>query len=91
MVGWLRHAEGHRFKKMATPVARREAAAHLREVHAVSQRRPCRRRRQFQPSPAEAGQEFVSPHPGHPALTFDLSENIRGGILHGQLQFHQER
>lgn len=29
-------------KKMVTPVARREVAAHLRQVYAVSQRRACR-------------------------------------------------
>jgi Transposase len=34
--------EGHRFKKMVTPVARREAVAHLCGVHEVSQRRACR-------------------------------------------------
>jgi putative transposase len=37
-----RHAEGHRLKKMMTPVARREAVAHLRQRYEVSQRRACR-------------------------------------------------
>ena len=36
-----RHAEGCGVKKMVTPVARREAAAHLGEAYAVSQRRAC--------------------------------------------------
>jgi len=36
------HVEGHRFKKMVTPAARREAAAHLCSVHRVSPRRVCR-------------------------------------------------
>jgi len=37
-----RHVEGHRLKKMVRPVARREAAAHLSQTYAVSQRRACR-------------------------------------------------
>ena len=37
-----RHAEGRRGKKMVTPVARREAVAHLQRRHEVSQRRACR-------------------------------------------------
>ena len=37
-----RHAEGYRFKKMVTPAAKPEAAAHLCSVHGVSQRRACR-------------------------------------------------
>ena len=36
-----RHAEGRRGKKMVTPVARREAVAHLQRTHEVSQRRAC--------------------------------------------------
>src|SRR3546814_9337961 len=36
-----RHAEGCRCKKMVTPAARREAVAHLCQVHEVSQRRAC--------------------------------------------------
>ena len=36
-----RHVAGRGRKKMVTPAARREAAAHLREVHGVSQRRAC--------------------------------------------------
>ena len=35
------HAEGCGVKKMVTPVARREAAAYLRTVHGVSERRAC--------------------------------------------------
>ena len=35
------HAAGCGRKKMVTPAARREAAAHLRQVHGVSQRRAC--------------------------------------------------
>ena len=37
-----RHAEGHRRKKMVTPVARREVATHLCQSYPVSQRRACR-------------------------------------------------
>src|SRR5262249_42604204 len=37
-----RHAEGHRRKKMVTPVARREAVAYLCQSYPVSQRRACR-------------------------------------------------
>src|SRR5690606_28174300 len=36
-----RHAEGCRLKQMVTPAARREAVAHLCQVHEVSQRRAC--------------------------------------------------
>src|SRR5882757_2669930 len=36
-----RDAEGYRVKKMVTPGARREAVAHLCQVHRVSQRRAC--------------------------------------------------
>src|SRR5437764_2672076 len=36
------HAEGPHHKKMVTPVARREAVAHLCQTYAVSQRRACR-------------------------------------------------
>ena len=36
-----RHAEGHQFKKMVTPVARREAVAHLKVTFEVSERRAC--------------------------------------------------
>ena len=36
-----RDAEGRRGKKMVTPAARREAVAHLREHHGVSERRAC--------------------------------------------------
>src|SRR2546423_12957518 len=37
-----RHAEGPHDKKMVTPVARREAVAHLCQTYAVSERRACR-------------------------------------------------
>ena len=37
-----RDAERRGWKKMVTPAARREAVAHLREHHAVSERRACR-------------------------------------------------
>ena len=36
-----RHAEGPQFKKMVTPVARRQAVAHLCSLFEVSQRRAC--------------------------------------------------
>src|SRR5688500_11330025 len=36
-----RHAEGPQFKKMVTPVARRQAVAHLCSIFEVSQRRAC--------------------------------------------------
>ena len=35
-------AEGFAWKKMVTPAARREAAAHLRSAHQMSERRACR-------------------------------------------------
>jgi putative transposase len=39
-----RHAEGHQFEKIVTPVARREAVAHLRTMFEVSERRVSRAR-----------------------------------------------